>query len=71
MISQYYPICAGLSFERMSSDISKDSLSKDIPAQFGPIIKLSDANADSTLSSKQGDPQPSMHNLHEYPASTV
>ena len=54
----FYPTCAGLSFERLSVDISKDSLSKDslskdVPAQFGPIIELLDAIPDGTLSSKQ------------------
>ena len=36
------PTCAGPSFERLSFDILKDSLSKDIPAQFESIIKLLD-----------------------------
>jgi len=44
---------------------SKDSLSKDGPAQVGPIIALLDAIPDSTLSSKQVVPHPNKHNFHK------
>ena len=50
----YDPTCAGLPFERLSFDISKNG-----SAQFGPIIQLEDAIADNTLSSKQVVPLPS------------
>ena len=54
---------------------SKDSVSKDGPAQVGPIIEFLDAVPDSTLSSKQVVPQPSKHDLHKFegldPESTV
>jgi len=46
-------------------DIShKSSSSKDGPVQVGPIIGLLDAIPENALSSKQGLPQPSKHNLH-------